>query len=654
MSTEVTAHPPLRELSEAEFADRYDCGRFTATVLSSRMRYVAKHMSSDLLTTSFSVILRDWYDFAATVSGPAALEYCLPAQSESVTVFVGTMGDAVRNTVDELGPDTLAPGDVVIANDPYRTGTHVNDTLFSRPVFHDGELAAFVSIQAHLLDMGGLVPGGFSALKRNVYENGLVLGPMRLFDRDSPVRSTWSLLFDNARFGDLMLPDVQTIVGCLRLGERLMRETIDRYGLPAVHGAMRYACDVEAETMARAITAVPDGDYVGEASLDADGVDDTEEYTVRARVSVRGPRVEVDFSGSSRQARGSINAGWLDTKSGVAVALKFLFSPTSPLTSAASRVVDIVLPEGTFFSARPPDGAIMLYFNASSAVVEAVLRALAPALGRAAVGGDMGIAVHNAHGITDGTPWVSVAQCGGEHGPWPASATSDGESYMSVYVGNGIAPATETIEAELPVVILRKEIACDSAGPGEHRGGAAIHKETLWQCDAEHHVNALHLRRPTSFGVGGGGDGPNGAIWLLEPGATQNPTVVAGKTDADGRLAQDGDYHYFGSPSDGIWRTSPGAIFRYLTNGGGGCGDPFARPPGEVLRDVRNEYVSIEAAARDYGVVVVGDPHSDPERLRIDAAATERLRGSRSDAGRLTARASQSSVRAPTDRPVDS
>lgn len=642
MSTQIETRTSILDLSDDAFRDAYGCDRFTASVLSNRLRYVAKHMSTDLLGTAFSVLLRDWYDFAATISGPAELSYCLPAQSESVTVFIGTMADAVRICADEIGPQELRPGDVFIANDPYRTGTHVNDTLFCRPVFHDGRIVAYASIQAHMFDMGGTVPGGFSTTKRNVYENGLVLGPMLLMRDEQPVRSTWSLIFDNARFGELMLPDMKTIMECLRLGDRLILETIDRYGLDAVHGAMRYACDVEAETMTHGISGMADGDYRGEALIDCDGVDDREEYTVRVTVRVRGDRAEVDFSGSSRQARGSINAGWLDTKSAVAVALKFLFARTSPLTSGAFRAVDIVLPEGTFISAMPPEGAIFMYFDVTSAAIEALLRAFAEPLGQDAVSGDMGIAVHNANGTSaDGTPWLSAVQCGGEHGPWPASAGLDGDNYNSIYVGNGLEPATETIEEESPVVILAKEIATDTGGAGEFRGGAAIRKDSLWLTAAEHHITALHLKRRPSFGLDGGGDGPNGAIWLFEPaqegellldsGDAARVVPVAGRLDDQGHPAETGTFHYFGSPPGGIWRTTPGVVFRYLTNGAGGCGDPFARDPQRVLRDVRNEYVSVEAAQRLYGVVVTGDVQRDPEGLAIDEAATRRLRSASHD-----------------------
>jgi hypothetical protein len=249
----------IRDLGEAEFARRYACERFTATVLANRFEYVIDHMCERLLACAFSPILRDAYDFAATLAGPPEADYPTPVVSKSLILFTGTMTDSVRNTIVEYGLERVEPGDVIVANDPYRTGTHVNDLMFIRPVFHGGRIVAFVNIKAHQLDMGGAVPGGFSATKTSTYENGLVLSPRALYRAGKPVRETWTLIFDNVRFGDLLKPDMHTICGALELGERLMLSTIERYGAAQVVGAMSYVCDADAECMTRAIEQLPDG-----------------------------------------------------------------------------------------------------------------------------------------------------------------------------------------------------------------------------------------------------------------------------------------------------------------------------------------------------------------------------------------------------------
>ncbi len=609
----------IRDLSAGEFEQRYGCDRFTATVLTNRFGYVVEHMCARLLTSAFSPILRDFYDFAATITGPPAAGWPTPAMSASIVLFTGTMADSVRNTVEEYGVERLGPGDVIVANDPYRNGTHVNDLLFVRPVFHEGRLAGFVNMKAHQLDMGGVIPAGFSIAKKNVYENGLVLSPRALYQGGKPVHDTWSLIFDNVRFAEVLAPDILSIVAELELGERLLTETIDRYGAPAVHGAMTYACDAAAERMSIALEAIPDGTWVGEDLIDCDAAGDDEEYRVRVRVTKRGGRAEVDFSGTSRQARTCINATPLDAKTTVGVAFKYLFDPEGWFTSGAMRAVDLVIPEGTVVSALPPDGAVFAYWEQSQVILSAVLRALAQAVGEAAIAGDRGSAdIHSANGRRpDGSQWISAAQVGGEIGAYGGNRHGDADSQMLSYQANGIGVAVESVESEVPVVVLRHEPVPDTAGAGYNRGGASMLRDTLWRSDAQHHLMSLRYKRAAGFGVLGGGDGATGGIWITNE--TGEETHVAGM---DG-----GVYRYpYRVP---FWETRPGARLRYVTAGGGGWGNPFEREPERVLRDVRDGYVTIEGAARDYGVVVTGDPERDPEGIGIDVGATERHRSGR-------------------------
>jgi len=636
----------LRDWSEEHFEAIYGCDRFTAMVLSNRLRYIVGHMSTGLMFSAFSPIIRDWYDFAITISGPPDMDYPMPAVSSSLLVFLGTMEDAIRNIVEEYGVERLKPGDVLLCNDPYRSGNHVNDACFIRPVFHDGRPIAFVNARAHQLDMGGITPGGFSGTKANVYENGLVLGPMLLFENDRPVRSTFSLVFDNTRFAGLLQPDFMTMAEQLKLGERLLTESIARYGETAYRGAVRYCCDASAEAMSDAITAIPDGVYDIEEPLDADGAGDDEPIVVRATVRKHGGRVEVDCSGSSRQARTCINAGPLDAKTAVGAAFKLLVDRHTPFSSGAYRPIDVVVPPGTVLSALPPDGAIMLYWEVTQALLTGIVREIGRVMNMSAFGGDYGsVAVHNAHGLrADGTAWQNIGLVGGEHGPWGADAHHDGESYTVPYMINGLDPATEAMEQESPVLLIRKEYVVDSGGAGYNRGGAGVLKDALWETAGEHYSIPLRFKQGTGFGANGGRTGALGACWLFEPDdpAIDRPgrllptdmpiyertTPIAGMLDPKTRAPDPaGEYAYFARQH--VWHTRPGAMSRYITNGGGGWGDPFTRAPERVLADVRDGYVSIAAAAAEYRVVISGDPARDPEGLVLDTDATAQLRATR-------------------------
>jgi N-methylhydantoinase B len=292
-------------------------------------------------------VLRDFYDLACTVTGPPELGFPVPAASNGIVLMAATTIDAVPNMVREFGAENLGPGDVLIANDPVRTGNHNNDLVFTRPVFVDGVIVAFVTLNAHQLDMGGTVPGGFSATKQNVFENGLVLSPRLLMKNDEPVRESWSVIFDNVRMVDVLLPDMQTVCSSLVLGETIVRESIERYGLAAFHGAMRYACDAAAERLDEGLAALPDGTWSAIEGIDCDGVDDTERYDVHVTVNKRGGRLEVDLSGTSRQARSSVNATVWEVKTAVGIALKYFFDRQGRFSSGLFRNIDIVIPEGT-------------------------------------------------------------------------------------------------------------------------------------------------------------------------------------------------------------------------------------------------------------------------------------------------------------------
>jgi N-methylhydantoinase B len=634
----------LKDLSDKAFKEKYSCDRLTATIFANRDRYIIKHMCSNLLTAAFSIILRDWYDFAATISGPPEMDYAMAAVSNSLMCFVGVMYSATKNTVEEYGVDNIEPGDVLICNDPYRTGTHVNDVCFIRPVFWKGKIVSFVTIQAHQLDMGGTVPYGFSAQKKDIFETGLVIPPSLFYKKDQPYKPMWKLIFDNSRFGLILISDLKTIYEGLRLGERLILESIEKYGVAAFHGSIRYACDMSAESMQEGLSKVPDGVYEAESMMDADGTADDEEYHIKARIAVKGNRAEVDLSGTSRQARGSINGGYLDTVTGVLVGMKGLFDPMSPITSGSLRPIDIVLPEGTVVSALPPEGAIFLYWESSQAVMLTIWKAFREVLGKDALGGEMGgLSLHNAFGAwPDGRPWGSMAQLGGEHGPTGASKVADGENYIVPLVGNGLDPATEPLEADVPVVIMRKEYITDSAGAGIHRGGASVVKDTLWYLGAQALSMPLMTKTATGFGAYGGKDGILGGVWMWDPDQLDirkqgdilslNKEVYAKAVPVGGVFnpetneldSKNGKYFYpFRVPG---WLIKPYGIFRYITNGGGGWGNPLEKDPEAVKRDVRDEYVSIEGAKKDYGVVITGDPHRDPENLKIDLEATQKLR----------------------------
>ena len=189
----------LRELSDDDFHAAYDCDRFSAAVLASRFRYIIEHVSNRLITYAFSPVIRESGDMSATLTGPPSIDHAMAAVSQTIPLFYGSMQEAVRIALEEHGIDELVPGDVIMVNDPYRVGTHLNDVCFIQPVFDDERILGAITIRAHMLDWGGKAIGGFEVTKKDLYEDGLVFPPTLLYHAGKPVRSTFNLVLDHGQ-----------------------------------------------------------------------------------------------------------------------------------------------------------------------------------------------------------------------------------------------------------------------------------------------------------------------------------------------------------------------------------------------------------------------------------------------------------------------
>ena len=631
----------LRDLSDDEFARRYGCDRFTATVVANKLRYTAGHMAKLYMTQAFSPFIRDGGDMAGILSGPADLGYPMISFSETNPLFYGSIPDAVPVALDEYGRDRLQPGDVILVNDYYRVGTHLNDVCTIRPFFYEGELLGAITIKAHLADIGGSVMGGFELTKRSIYEDGLRLAPILLYAGDEPVEATFGLIHDNSRAGDVIVPDLRSQCAALAHADRLMTDLIDRYGVDAYVGTVRYVCDESAEAMGDALRALPDGVYEGQDFLDGDGLEDSPEYCVRVRITKVGEHAEFDLRGSSGPSRTSVNCTWADVKTGVSMAMKFLLDPHASVTGGTMRNIDVVVPERSIVNAMPPTGC-QYYWEVVVAIQHAIYDALNPVLGPDAVtAGPTPVVIHSYGHRPDGREWNSTGYLLTGCGPWGATRGADGDSGQQPPIGNlMVVGGVELFELRAKVLMLASEYVPDTAGPGRHRGGAGNAHDAKWLVPAEHRLSLFHARRPTGGGgVFGGESGPTSAGWMFPPATVEQldppfiPMTLSDPVYAEAvplggvldpvthEIDADGEYVFQAgrTPSD------PDSVVRTFFGGGGGWGDPLERDPELVRRDVRDEYVTIEGAERDYGVVVRGDLRH-PEALAIDAEATSDLR----------------------------
>jgi N-methylhydantoinase B len=336
-----------------------------------------------------------------------------------------------------------------------------------------------------------------------------------------------------------------------------------------------------------------------------------------------------------------VGCSWLDVKTGILVALKLLLDRNSPPNSGGMRNVDVVLPPGCILNPYPP-AATMFYFVMVQAVITATLNALNPAMGEEAVAGDSGSnSLHHGHGRTlAGEPWHIPSIKSGTGGQsWGATRAGDADTFSLVSWTNFPQSGCEVKELDTEIMVMRSEAAPDTGGAGYNRGGAGHLIDVCWIHGGLHNCYTTQLK-VGPHGAFGGRPGPSGGAWLFDPETSGYPrrgwlpADLAGPLYAKAipmsgtldpvtqELSPAGEYVFMRDEA----AAGHGAIARHITNGGGGWGRAFDREPERVMRDVRDGYVSLEGARRDYGDVVLGDPDHDPEGLSVDAAATAALR----------------------------
>ena len=624
-----------------------------AEIMRNSFVAVVRQMSRLIVRSTFSYIIREAFDFCTAVVAPKQppeLELDIVAMSESLAHFSGCMPFMVRNLVDEYGLENMEDGDVIAINNPYMAGNHIYDNGFFKPIYYQGKFLGAICTKAHILDMGGVVPGGYSVEKRNIWEDGLVISGVPVYRNNQPYKPGFNLYFANSRVPHLVLGDIQALFSAMRFGEKALIGLAQKYGVEHLHEAMAYSLDYAERSMRQGFSWLPDGEYSGEDGLDGDFFND-QPYDIKCKVTKKGDEVEVDFSGSSRVAASSMNCTVYDTANGTYTAFKWLFDPVNPNNSGAFRPINLVLPENTFISALPPHSTTS-YFDTAEAVFNAVVKALLNGVKERGFGGhygtNLGLSCNGQDTRSGRERFFLVAYVA--LGAFGATDAGDAEHFVSLSQQNIMDPSVEATEEEFPVLILRKEFVQDSGGPGKHRGGTSVLVDRVVLDDTEARNLFLHMKI-LPWGCVGGKEGASGGVWMVPPDIWK--FEEKGLLPTLNGISPPGFYRDYTEPlagyynpdtheidhQGGQWYRGLNRVFqlkrdttiRIISPGGGGWGDPLERDIELVKRDVRDGYVSLEGAKRDYGVVVKGDPDADPEALEVDYQATEQIRRSRKE-----------------------
>jgi N-methylhydantoinase B len=505
---------------------------------------LAEQMGAALKGASFSPNIKERRDYSCALFDGMAR---VVAMGDHMPVHLGAMPMSVEAAISEIG--TFDDGDVVALNDPFRGGTHLPDITLVKPVFHDGELIAFLAVRAHHADVGGIAPGSMP-LAREIYQEGLRIPPVRILRAGERVDDVWRMVLANVRTPEERAGDLAAQVGCLAVGEQRLKEMIERRDAGEVTAAMAALVDYGERLVRAGVALIPDGVYSAEDALEDDGFGSSS-LPIRVRIEVRGETLTCDFAGSAPQAAGGVNAVAAITVSCVRYVMRCiveaLLGQSLPAGGGAMTCVTTLMPERSIVNAAAPASVAAGNVETSQRMTDVLFGAFAQALPELVPAQSQGTMNNMTLGGIDprtDSPFAYYETMGGGMG---ASARSGGLSGVHVHMSNSLNTPIEAIEHAIPIRIRHYALRRDSGGSGKHAGGDGIRRDIELLADAD--ISLLTERRASGpKGAAGGQDGAPGANLLIENGEEKQ------------------------LPAKATFRARAGSVLSIRSPGGGGHG----------------------------------------------------------------------------------
>lgn len=544
----------------------------TTEVIRNFVISCAQDMNAALWRSAFSSIIYEGRDSAVALLDEKGN---MLGQSTGVPLFVGAIDACVRLVLERYGDD-IHPGDIFILNDSYLQGTHLHDVTAVGPMFHKGELVGFGAARAHWQDIGAIDPGSTMG-STSIYHEGLRLGPTRIVSKSKPILEWYDLLTRNTRLKDMTIGDLNAQITSIRTGERRLNQVLDRIG-PDTYRAACANIFEQARLLDRAaIGALRDGSYYREGYLDDDGVSN-EPVKVAITLTIAGEEMLIDLTGSSGPVDGSINCGAVQTESLLRLAYKTMISPERAITGGSFSTMKVTIPDRCIFNAKEP-AACEWYFTGLGLLADLMISCLSEAMPEKATAAHYGDSMVAAFFDMDPEKgqWIAVEPTAGG---WGGTVGADGESALINLVNGGFRniPA-EVYETKFPVRVEEFALRPDSGGPGRWRGGCGVIRSYRLLDDC-HGALWFERSKTPAWGLAGGNSGAGPANEIIYPdGKRETPLKMRAK------------------------RFPKGTLVITRTGGGGGYGDPRARPFEDVRYDVICGLVSPEQAEARYGVV---------------------------------------------------
>ena len=533
-----------------------------------------EEMKSVLMRTSYNMIIYEALDFTVGLFDRKGQTISIGL---GLPMFIRGMSDVVKAKLAHWGEAEIHPGDILLTNDAYTTGAHLNHLTFSIPVFHKGKIVAFSTCMAHWQDIGGILNG----ITTDIYAEGLQIPLVKYHVRGKLNQELRNLILMNVRRADRAVGDLEAQLSACRVGAKHMEELLARHGADTVLNSIDAIMDhSEAEARAK-VRAMPDGVYEAESQMDDDGIDIDQPVPIRVKVTIKGDEMTVDLSGMSPQVKGFFNSG-----AGVAcaqVAFKCLTLPRdNPINDGNFRPLKVIMPPGTVVSATHP-APMRVWMTYPMTVVDTIFKALAPAIPDTVIAGHHAdLIIANVNGIhpRDGRLWIYLGGLIG--GGWGAKSDEDGVNVVvCMNDGDTHNGPSEQVENKFPLLVKHYRLRQDSGGAGEFRGGLGAETEILAFSRINYQTRSDRVNNPP-WGLHGGKPALGNQIGVRKKDGTLT-TFPGGKVNM---------------------RLESGDSYVLRSGGGGGFGVVKKRVRASILRDLRLGYISLQAAEKDYGIVL--------------------------------------------------
>ena len=549
----------------------------TLEVMRNAFQSVAEEMGAALIRTALSTNIKDRRDCSTAIYTAGG---DLVAQAEHIPLHLGLMVSVVKKILEKFPVNNLEPGDAIITNDPYISGSHLPDICMITPLFVENHCVALLANLAHHVDIGGISPGGMPTISTEIFQEGIRIPPVKLRKHGKIDDQIMALITNNVRTSYETYGDFQAQLAANNVGERRLRETISKYGQNMVTFYMDEIINYSERRMRNRIKELPKGVFTFEDFLEGDGL--SEDFLkIKVTLAIKEDRILVDFTGTDPQAQGSVNATRAVTMACVFFALKSSIDPDLPSSEGASRPIEVITPQGTLVNPNFPAPVSNANINTAQRIADVVLGALSKAIPEripAASTGSMSIFTIGGVNPRTGEYYSYIETYGGGHG---AMDDQDGMDGVHTNMTNTRNAPVEVIEIAYPLRVERYGLVPDSDGPGKSRGGLGMTREITILDHKAMITLGTERRKIRPWGLMGGKPGGGSDCWIISP---------EGQKQA--------------LPSKVTTQVEPGTRIVLRTAGGGGFGDPLERDPQKVQNDVEEDLISVDRAKDEYGVVI--------------------------------------------------